>query len=166
MNNILLGGYPRMHSCWHFHMIITITLQCSIPGNCNISGTAHGSILCGCSATDTRHMACKLLAIVILNVFNTEIKTDNGISCSEEPLSGMGREMCFATVLPTVNSKTICKMVNAFLQQKLVYSQCRVLNTRHMQVPNRGGGRVYICYIPMVFKPPKLFSCIVNHLIL
>jgi hypothetical protein len=82
-NNILLVRYPCMHSCWHFHMLSTRTLQCSIPGNCNITGTAHGSILCGCSATDTRHMACKLLAIVIINVFNTEIKTDNDISCFE-----------------------------------------------------------------------------------
>ena len=73
----------QMVHLYKLEMHSTRNLQCSIPGNCNITGTAHGSILCGCSATDTRLMACKLLTIVIINVFNTELKTGNGISCSE-----------------------------------------------------------------------------------
>jgi hypothetical protein len=52
--------------------------------------------------------------------------------------------MCFATFLPTVNSKSICKMVNAFLKQTSVFTvqsliqgpyRCQILGGMYVTFP-------------------------------
>jgi hypothetical protein len=55
--------YP---SCQHSHTLSPTTLQGSTYGHSNICDTASGSILCGCRATDPRHMASKTLKFEIV----------------------------------------------------------------------------------------------------